>query len=59
MNHPRVPSPKSSISLINLMWLGKCLSSVAIMLEWVAELVLTLLFMSLIIGCGLGLRRRL
>jgi hypothetical protein len=28
-------------------------------LEWITELVLTLLFMTLIIGCGLGIRRRL
>jgi hypothetical protein len=28
-------------------------------LEWVTELVLTVLFMMLIIVCGLGLRRRL
>jgi hypothetical protein len=28
-------------------------------LEWVTELVLTVIFMLLIIGCGLGLRRRL
>jgi len=38
-------------------WLAECFLDAAMTLEWIAELILTLILMTLIIGCGLTFRR--